>query len=171
MLPPTLGGVTGGGHSAPCRANAGDPRRGLCTGCWPPSWLSAGCFGFYCGLRPAVSQVKRLFRVRCNPAHRVGQKLLHFPPRLGDPTPQFKSIDSSVLSFLHSPTLTPIHIWGFPGGPVVKNLPCNAGDTGLSPGPGRSHRGVREIWRSHQGCQVPFHTSRRNMGLPWRRYS
>ena len=25
------------------------------------------------------------------------------------PTPQFKSINSSVLSFLHSPTLTPIH--------------------------------------------------------------
>ena len=29
--------------------------------------------------------------------------------------------------------------WGFPGGAVVKNLPANAGDTGLSPGPGRSH--------------------------------
>ena len=27
----------------------------------------------------------------------------------------------------------------FPGGPVVKNLPCNAGDTGLIFGPGRSH--------------------------------
>ena len=27
----------------------------------------------------------------------------------------------------------------FPGGTVVKNLPANAGDTGLSPGPGRSH--------------------------------
>ena len=33
---------------------------------------------------------------------------------------------------------------GFPGGPVVKNLPCNARDTGLTPGPGRSH-----IPRSH----------------------
>ena len=29
--------------------------------------------------------------------------------------------------------------WGFPGGTVVKNPPANAGDTGLSPGPGRSH--------------------------------
>ena len=29
--------------------------------------------------------------------------------------------------------------WGFPGGTVVKNLPANAGDTGSSPGPGRSH--------------------------------
>ena len=27
----------------------------------------------------------------------------------------------------------------FPGGPVVKNLPANAGDTGSIPGPGRSH--------------------------------
>ena len=27
----------------------------------------------------------------------------------------------------------------FPGGPVVKNLPANAGDTGLIPGMGRSH--------------------------------
>ena len=28
---------------------------------------------------------------------------------------------------------------GFPGGPVVGNLPASAGDTGSSPGPGRSH--------------------------------
>ena len=27
----------------------------------------------------------------------------------------------------------------FPGGAVVKNPPANAGDTDLSPGPGRSH--------------------------------
>ena len=27
----------------------------------------------------------------------------------------------------------------FPGGEVVKNLPANAGDTGSSPGSGRSH--------------------------------
>ena len=27
----------------------------------------------------------------------------------------------------------------FLGSPVVKNLPANAGDTGLIPGPGRSH--------------------------------
>ena len=30
-------------------------------------------------------------------------------------------------------------IEGFPGGTVVKNLPANAGDTGSSPGLGRSH--------------------------------
>ena len=28
---------------------------------------------------------------------------------------------------------------GFPGGEVVENLPANAGDTGSSPGLGRSH--------------------------------
>ena len=28
---------------------------------------------------------------------------------------------------------------GFPGGTMVKNPPANAGDTGSSPGPGRSH--------------------------------
>ena len=28
---------------------------------------------------------------------------------------------------------------GFPSGTVVKNPPANAGDTGSSPGPGRSH--------------------------------
>ena len=32
-----------------------------------------------------------------------------------------------------------IHLWGFPGGAVVENLPANAGDTGSSPGLGRSH--------------------------------
>ena len=30
-------------------------------------------------------------------------------------------------------------MWGFPGGAVVENPPANAGDTGSSPGPGRSH--------------------------------
>ena len=29
--------------------------------------------------------------------------------------------------------------WGFPGGAVVGNPPANAGDTGSSPGLGRSH--------------------------------
>ena len=30
-------------------------------------------------------------------------------------------------------------VGGFPGGTVVENLPANAGDTGSSPGLGRSH--------------------------------
>ena len=29
--------------------------------------------------------------------------------------------------------------WDFPGDAVVKNPPAHAGDTGSSPGPGRSH--------------------------------
>ena len=32
-------------------------------------------------------------------------------------------------------------IKGFPGGPMVKNLPANAGDVGLIPGSGRSPGG------------------------------
>ena len=32
-----------------------------------------------------------------------------------------------------------LNMGGFPGGAVVKNPPANAGDTGSSPGPGRSH--------------------------------
>ena len=35
--------------------------------------------------------------------------------------------------------LISLHPWDFPGGAVVKNLPANAGDTGSSPGPGKSH--------------------------------
>ena len=34
---------------------------------------------------------------------------------------------------------------GFPGGTVVENLPANAGDTGSSPGLGRSHM-LRSSW-------------------------
>ena len=34
---------------------------------------------------------------------------------------------------------------GFPGGAVVENLPANAGDTGSSPGLGRSHK-LRSNW-------------------------
>ena len=30
-------------------------------------------------------------------------------------------------------------MWDFRGGPVVKNLPANAGDTSSIPGPGRFH--------------------------------
>ena len=34
---------------------------------------------------------------------------------------------------------------GFPGGAVVRSPPANAGDTGSSPGPGRSHM-LRSNW-------------------------
>ena len=36
-------------------------------------------------------------------------------------------------------SLVKIKYRGFPGGAVVENLPANAGDTGPSPGLGRSH--------------------------------
>ena len=36
-----------------------------------------------------------------------------------------------------------------PGGPGVKNLPCNAGDPGSIPGPGRAH-----MPQSHSGRAV-----------------
>ena len=39
-------------------------------------------------------------------------------------------------------------ISGFPGGAVVESLPANAGDTGSSPGLGRSH-----MPRSNQACE------------------
>ena len=41
-----------------------------------------------------------------------------------------------------------IHNTGFPGGAVVENLPANAGDTGSSPGLGRSH-----MPRSNWACE------------------
>ena len=40
---------------------------------------------------------------------------------------------------LNQRSQTQNRMWGFPGGAVVKNPPANAGDTGLSPGLGRSH--------------------------------
>ena len=41
------------------------------------------------------------------------------------------------------------HPEGFPRGSAVKNLPANAGDTGSTPGPGRSH-----MWQSKK-ARVP----------------
>ena len=43
------------------------------------------------------------------------------------------------LESYNLPRLNQKEIEGFPGGSLVKNLPANAGDTGLSPCPGRSH--------------------------------
>ena len=62
--------------------------------------------------------------------------------------PQFKSVNSSALSFLYSPTLTSIHdYWktialtsyqGNPDSSVCKESACNAGDSSLIPGWGRA---------------------------------
>ena len=46
---------------------------------------------------------------------------------------KFKSITTVFV------TLNLKYRWDFPGDAVVKNPPANAGDTGSSPGPGRSH--------------------------------
>ena len=46
------------------------------------------------------------------------------------------------ITYMFSETITSPQIRvleGFPGGAVVENLPANAGDTGSSPGLGRSH--------------------------------
>ena len=44
-----------------------------------------------------------------------------------------------MLGKLKAGTLIRKKYGGFPGGAVVENLPANAGDTGSSPGLGRSH--------------------------------
>ena len=41
--------------------------------------------------------------------------------------------------YLNEVTYEKYSAWGFPGGAVVKNPPANAGDTGSSPGLGKSH--------------------------------
>ena len=49
-------------------------------------------------------------------------------------------LPSSLLSTLKTErSFKNVSCLGFPGGTVVENLPADAGDTGSSPGPGRSH--------------------------------
>ena len=49
-------------------------------------------------------------------------------------------LDSSIVQVKRSNDVTKIlAVSDFPGGPGVKNLPANAGDTSLTPGPGRFH--------------------------------
>ena len=47
--------------------------------------------------------------------------------------PQFDDYFAKVISHIKE------NHGGFPGGAVVENLPAGAGDTGSSPGLGRSH--------------------------------
>ena len=48
--------------------------------------------------------------------------------------------NQEMFDFTPSPfSIKEAWILGFPGGAVVENLPANAGDTGSSAGPGRSH--------------------------------
>ena len=46
---------------------------------------------------------------------------------------------STLSTVFHQPLFLKSKGLGFPGGAVVENLPANAGDTGSSPGLGRSH--------------------------------
>ena len=47
----------------------------------------------------------------------------------------------NIVFFLPPKTrqISKLSLLGFPGASVVKNPPASAGDTGSSPGPGRSH--------------------------------
>ena len=47
------------------------------------------------------------------------------------------NIDGEILNKMLATEFN--NIQGFPGGTVVENLSAKAGDTGSSPGPGRSH--------------------------------
>ena len=65
-------------------------------------------------------------------------------PRAGCQSLCVKPVPTFFRVHSHSPISTQEYhlkdvVEGFPGGAVVKNLPANAGDTGSSPGPGRSH--------------------------------
>ena len=51
----------------------------------------------------------------------------------------FRCLSYLELCIYVLPIITIKSIEGFPGGAVVENLPANAGDTGSSPGLGRSH--------------------------------
>ena len=46
---------------------------------------------------------------------------------------------STMCGFRYPLEVFYIYLLSFPGGTVVENLPANAGDTGSSPGLGRSH--------------------------------
>ena len=56
---------------------------------------------------------------------------------MGVPTTQCK--ETSLCTPRTQLRLQKSQRWGFPGGAVVEHLPANAGDTGSSPGLGRSH--------------------------------
>ena len=52
----------------------------------------------------------------------------------------FRHAENLITTVLFSTqVLNKTDIQDFPGGTVVKNPPANTGDTGSSPGPGRSH--------------------------------
>ena len=52
---------------------------------------------------------------------------------------QMRSQCSDTAKYWKKKVNLKFYIQGFPGGVVDSNPPANAGDTGSSPGPGRSH--------------------------------
>ena len=74
-----------------------------------------------------TDQFQRVFPCRCS--FSFSYKLTIEIPYIKCPDPWN---DAGLCTFKN---LT----YGFPGGSVVENLPANAGDTGSSPGLGRSH--------------------------------
>ena len=59
--------------------------------------------------------------------------------KAGSCTPMFIAALFTIAKAWKQPKSPSRDEWGFPGGAVVENLPASAGDTGSSPGLGRSH--------------------------------
>ena len=54
-------------------------------------------------------------------------------------SPTMKCLRQYLTHNFNKDILNEKEVLGFPGGTVVENPPANAGNTGSSPGPGRSH--------------------------------
>ena len=59
--------------------------------------------------------------------------------RITEAEEQISDLGDRMVEFTATEQNKEKRMLGFPGGAVVENLPANAGDTGSSPGLGRSH--------------------------------
>ena len=66
-------------------------------------------------------------------------ELLSRPLKFMTEKQRFSFTEAVLFESENSSELQNVGVLGFPGGAVVENLPANAGDTGSSPGLGRSH--------------------------------
>ena len=78
------------------------------SGSFPMSQVFASG-GQRIGVSPPPSVLPMIFRIEFHQDGLVGSPCSPRYSQESSPTPQFKSINSSVLSFLYSPTLTSIH--------------------------------------------------------------
>ena len=69
---------------------------------------------------------------------RVVGEMVHLPVSATLPS-EYQPGQTSGAQLFHPTQMLSESFKGFPGGAVVKSPPANAGDTGSSPGPGRSH--------------------------------